>query len=436
MAVDAATLASQLAGYDVEPFETKYSNKISTAQSQLTAYSKIKTALKSLDDKIYDMTRSGESIGKSSASLSNDEFFDLTASSNVSNMNVDIFVEQLASGHQVVMDLDATKMTDTISAGGTFTITQNGEDKTLDLSDADKDSDGNVTLSEFVDAFNSSIEGVSASVIRTDGQMKVMFTSDETGEDSQFTLSASSDSGLSETATSASDKPIKSAQDAIIWLGEQGSGTKLVNDSNTYENVISGLTIDLKKANDPSDSSVNAVVEPDSSATLEAMQALVDSFNDAISTIDTYTKRTTESTGVLATDSSMRSVSNSLKNILRGEYGGVRLFELGIEFNRDGKLEIDSTKFKDNIDKVDLNEVFMGDTGVFEQMEDTLDRYTAYSGGIIDSKRDTLNSNIDNYNDQLDRLDDRYNKLYSKYLAEFNSLNNLQSQLDSLTNLF
>lgn len=436
MAVDAATLASQLAGYDVEPFETKYSNKISTAQSQLTAYSKIKTALKSLDDKIYDMTRSGESIGKSSATLSNDEFFDLTASSNVSNMNVDIFVEQLASAHQVVMDLDATEMTDTISAGGTFTITQNGEDKTLDLSDADKDSDGNVTLSEFVDAFNSSIEGISASVIRTDGQMKVMFTSDETGEDSQFTLSASSDSGLSETATSASDKPIKSAQDAIIWLGEQGSGTKLVNDSNTYENVISGLTIDLKKANDPSDSSVNAVVEPDSSATLEAMQALVDSFNDAISTIDTYTKRTTESTGVLATDSSMRSVSNSLKNILRGEYGGVRLFELGIEFNRDGKLEIDSTKFKDNIDKVDLNEVFMGDSGVFEQMEDTLDRYTAYSGGIIDSKRDTLNSNIDNYNDQLDRLDDRYNKLYSKYLAEFNSLNNLQSQLDSLTNLF
>lgn len=438
MAIDSASIASQLAGFDVQPFETKYQNKITTAQSQLSAYAKIKTSLESLDDKIYDLNKVGESIGKSSTSLSNDEFFDLTASSGISNMNMDIFVEQLATSHQVVMDVPATTMDEDIATGGTFDITVNGETTTLDLTQADIDGSGAVSMSEFVDHFNANSENVSVSVLRTNGEMKLMFTSLETGADNSFQISASSGSGLESQAVAANANPIKQGQDAIIWLGSEGTGTKLVNSSNQFENVIQDITINLKKSQQSGDDSINAVVASDSDATLESLKELVSLFNDSLSTVSKYTGTGSEgeSRGVLSSDYSMRSLDTQFKNILRGDFGGVRLFEIGIEFDRDGKLKIDEDKFEDNIEKVDLDKVFKAEGGVFERLTDTLDQYTDFSTGIIQTKRDSLNSNIDNYNNNLTKLDERYERLYNQYLAQFNVVNEMESKLNSLSSLF
>lgn len=438
MAIDSASIASQLAGFDVQPFETKYQNKITTAQSQLSAYAKIKASLESLDDKIYDLNKVGESIGKSSTSLSNDEFFDLTASSGISNMNMDIFVEQLATSHQVVMDVPATTMDEDIATGGTFDITVNGETTTLDLTQADIDGSGAVSMSEFVDHFNANSENVSVSVLRTNGEMKLMFTSLETGADNSFQISASSGSGLESQAVAANANPIKQGQDAIIWLGSEGTGTKLVNSSNQFENVIQDITINLKKSQQSGDDSINAVVASDSDATLESLKELVSLFNDSLSTVSKYTGTGSEgeSRGVLSSDYSMRSLDTQFKNILRGDFGGVRLFEIGIEFDRDGKLKIDEDKFEDNIEKVDLDKVFKAEGGVFERLTDTLDQYTDFSTGIIQTKRDSLNSNIDNYNNNLTKLDERYERLYNQYLAQFNVVNEMESKLNSLSSLF
>lgn len=438
MAIDSASIASQLAGFDVQPFETKYQNKITTAQSQLSAYAKIKASLESLDDKIYDLNKVGESIGKSSTSLSNDEFFDLTASSGISNMNMDIFVEQLATSHQVVMDVPATTMDEDIATGGTFDITVNGETTTLDLTQADIDGSGAVSMSEFVDHFNANSENVSVSVLRTNGEMKLMFTSLETGADNSFQISASSGSGLESLAVAANATPIKQGQDAIIWLGSEGTGTKLVNSSNQFENVIQDITINLKKSQQSGDDSINAVVASDSDATLESLKELVSLFNDSLSTVSKYTGMGSEneSRGILSSDYSMRSLGTQFKNILRGDFGGVRLFEIGIEFDRDGKLEIDEDKFEDNIEKVDLDKVFKAEGGVFERLTDTLDQYTDFSTGIIQTKRDSLNSNIDNYNNNLTKLDERYERLYNQYLAQFNVVNEMESKLNSLSSLF
>lgn len=438
MAIDSASIASQLAGFDVQPFEAKYQNKITTAQSQLSAYAKIKASLESLDDKIYDLNKVGESIGKSSTSLSNDEFFDLTASSGISNMNMDIFVEQLATSHQVVMDVPATTMDEDIATGGTFDITVNGETTTLDLTQADIDGSGAVSMSEFVDHFNANSENVSVSVLRTNGEMKLMFTSLETGADNSFQISASSGSGLESLAVAANANPIKQGQDAIIWLGSEGTGTKLVNSSNQFENVIQDITINLKKSQQSGDDSINAVVASDSDATLESLKELVSLFNDSLSTVSKYTGMGSEneSRGILSSDYSMRSLGTQFKNILRGDFGGVRLFEIGIEFDRDGKLKIDEDKFEDNIEKVDLDKVFKAEGGVFERLTDTLDQYTDFSTGIIQTKRDSLNSNIDNYNNNLTKLDERYERLYNQYLAQFNVVNEMESKLNSLSSLF
>ncbi|MGO1191741.1 flagellar filament capping protein FliD [Vibrio casei] len=440
MNIDAAAMASQLATYDVKPFESSYSAKIKTANSQISAYDKIKASLDSLDKKIYEFTkRGGDTIGKSSAEMSNDEFFDLTVSGNVTNLNLDLFVEQTASSHQLIMDTTAEKATDTFATNGTFSIDVNGTNVDLDLSLADTDGTGDVSLVEFTQYFNKEMgDQVTSSIVRTDGELKVMFSAVETGTDHTFNIAASADTGLADQALSATENPIKVAKDAIVWLGEQGTGAKLTSQSNKFENIVDGVTVNLKKPQEVDDSSVAVSIAPDEDSTLKAINEFVTSYNEVLSLISDYTAigNLEEGRGVLASDSSIKGLSSELKNIIRSEHGGVRLYELGISLDRSGTLKVDSTDFKENIKNVDIDAVFKGDDGLFSKLEDSLDKYTDFSTGIIKRKKEDLNSNVQEYNDQLTRLDDRYNTLYDRYLAQFTQLNSLQSSMDSVLNLF
>ncbi|HBV76807.1 MULTISPECIES: flagellar filament capping protein FliD [Vibrio] len=440
MNIDAAAMASQLATYDVQPFENSYGTKIKTANSQISAYDKIKASLDSLDKKIYEFTkRGGDTIGKSSAETTTDEFFDLTVSGNVTNLNLDLFVEQTASSHQLIMDTTAEKVTDTFATNGTFSIDVNGTNVDLDLSLADTDGTGDVSLVEFTQYFNKEMgDQVTSSIVRTDGELKVMFSAVETGTDHTFNIAASADTGLASQALSATENPIKVAKDAIVWLGEQGTGAKLTSQSNKFENIVDGVTVNLKKPQAVDDSSVGVSIAPDEDATLKALNEFVTSYNEVLSLISDYTAigSADEGRGVLASDSSIKGLSSELKNIIRSEHGGVRLYELGISLDRSGELKVDATDFKENIKNVDIDEVFKGDDGLFSKLEDSLDKYTDFSTGIIKRKKEDLNDNVQEYNDQLARLDDRYNSLYDRYLAQFTQLNSLQSSMDSVLNLF
>ena len=376
---------------------------------------------------------------KARAEMSNDEFFDLTVSGNVTNLNLDLFVEQTASSHQLIMDTTAEKATDTFATNGTFSIDVNGTNVDLDLSLADTDGTGDVSLVEFTQYFNKEMgDQVTSSIVRTDGELKVMFSAVETGTDHTFNIAASADTGLVDQALSATENPIKVAKDAIVWLGEQGTGAKLTSQSNKFENIVDGVTVNLKKPQEVDDSSVAVSIAPDEDSTLKAINEFVTSYNEVLSLISDYTAigNLEEGRGVLASDSSIKGLSSELKNIIRSEHGGVRLYELGISLDRSGTLKVDSTDFKENIKNVDIDAVFKGDDGLFSKLEDSLDKYTDFSTGIIKRKKEDLNSNVQEYNDQLTRLDDRYNTLYDRYLAQFTQLNSLQSSMDSVLNLF
>ncbi|GMQ45807.1 flagellar filament capping protein FliD [Vibrio sp. 10N] len=438
MNVDAVQLASNFASLDVQPFELRYSQKLSTISSQTSAINQIKSALQKLDDQVYEFTKAGATLMQS-AITTNEDYLSVTADSGVSGLDLDIFVHQLAQNHQMMVDVSSTDPSDVMASDGSFTVTntQSGDAQSINIMDADSDASGDVTYTEFVTYFNSQFEdSMQAVIVKSQGAMKVLFSAVSDGEENNFSLSsdATSDWGATDVAAAS---VVQSGQDAQISIGGE-TGALFTNNSNTFEDLVSGVDVTLKKANASGDTATSVQISDDVSATLDSLQSFVDAYNSAVSEITKLTQSGGESDarGVLASDSTVRNIKNQLASVIREDYSGVRLYEVGLELDRNGKLSLDRDKFEEAAKTQDMETLFTGDAGVFQAFDTTLETYLDFSNGSLSRRIDTLNSEKSRINDALSALDARYETYYNRYLSQFTQLNALSSQLQSVSGLF
>ncbi len=441
MTIDAASMADQMAYYDTYSSYNRYETRLALLQSQSSMVSKVDNSLDALDNILYKFTKPSGSFAQSATTLSSEDYFSVSAAGYAKNINMDIFVEQTATAHQVAMNTTGSETSDEFSSStGTFTIEVGGETYTLDVADA-AGSDGTTTYQEFVNYFNTEMDGlVTASLVRSGGEMKLLFSSAETGEENNFTISASGSDYDAEVAT-ANDNPIKEGRDAIIWLGDYGSGVQLTNSSNTFEDLVNGVDITINKANKVGDDSTNLKIGPDDSATIEALNEFITAFNSTLDVLNTATRSGSgeddgEERGVLASDGTIRGIETKLKSLIRSSYEGVSLFEIGLSLNKDGELELDEDKFKDAAENYDLEAIFNGENGLFKTMESTIEVYADYNTGSLQQKKDRLAQDQQRVNDQLDQLDAKYDMYYKRYLKQYTTLNSIMYSMDSISGLF
>ena len=438
MNVDAVQLASNFASLDVQPFELRYNQKLSNITSQTSAISMVKTALKQLDDKIYEFTKAGAGLTQTSTTTSSDEYVSLSVSSGVNDINLDVFVKQTAENHQIVLDAKSIDPSDVMATAGSISVTQNGVVTDIDIMDADTDVSGDVTYSEFITYFNGQFDdSIQATLVKSQGAMKVLFSSEYEGADSAFTVTADVASGWDNDMALASANPLKMAQDAILAIGGE-NGTELTSTTNQFESIIEGVDLTIIKANSLGDAATNLDIGDDISSTMDALKGFVDSYNSAVSKITNLTTSGGEDEvrGILASDSTVRNISYQLGSLIRADYGGTRLFELGLEIDRDGKLSLDRSVFEQAAETLDIEAVFTGDDGVFANFTSKLDSYIDFSSGSLDRRIDILDEEKSRINDALVTLDNRYETYYNRYLSQFTQLNALGSELNSVSGLF
>ncbi len=440
MNIDAASMAEQLAYYEVYAAQTRNQERLTLLQSQSSMITKIDSALDSLDNIIYKFTKPSGSFEQSSVSLSSEDYFSVNAAGYAKNINMDIFVEQKATSHQVAVNTSGTEPTDAFVSTGTMDIEFQGETYTINVADADSSGDGTVTYQEFVNYFNQEMDGmVNATLVRSGGEMKLLFSSEETGAENLFSITANTgDAEIDQNISDGNTSPIKSGQDAIIWLGDQGSGVQLTNASNTFENIVPGVDITLTQANEVGSASTNFTIGPDSDETISVLNEFITAYNEVISVLDTATRSGSDSEerGVLASDGSIRGIESKLNGLIRGSYYGVSMFELGLSLDKEGKLELDSDKFKEAQELYDLETIFCGDEGLFKTMETTIEQYADYTSGSLNRQKERISAQQDRVNDNLDRLDAKYDMYYKRYLAQYTQLNTIMNSMDSISSLF
>ncbi|ADP98133.1 flagellar filament capping protein FliD [Marinobacter adhaerens] len=349
-------LVDQLVAAERAPTEERLTQKTEQTQSLISAYGKLRSAITELRLPMRQLS-APDNLKAFSASSSNEEISVSVDSTKASRGTYSVEVTSLAgaqalASRDVFADRDATSV-------GQGRLTLNVGDKTTSIT-IDSSND---TLQGLANAINDSDAGVSAGVIDTGDGFQLVLSADETGTANAVSIAVADDSvgtgtdnqGLSRFAFNSgmdADSGLRetiAATDAVMEI----NGVEITRATNSFENVIDGLTFDLTATG----SSV-IKVQQDLGAVTDRVQGFVDKFNALQSTIDSLAGFNAEAgVGSLLTgDSTVRSIQNQLRQVLTRVVPGLEnsavrsLADVGITTNFEtGGLEFDRARFEEQL---------------------------------------------------------------------------------------
>jgi flagellar hook-associated protein 2 len=445
---DPITTATSLANAYVKGALDANDTAVTAATATATALTKLQSAMTAFESTLTSLTASTTMVAQN-ATLSDTTIGTATAKSSAAAGSYTFFVEQLATAGQISYG-GLTSVT--AANSGTLTINQNGSPAfSVDLSAADSDSDGTLTPKEIATAINMNEDNAgiaTASVVTINGTAQLVLTSGETGAAGAVTLDASgvTDSTLQTALTDSSNiKQIVTAQNAIVWLGDQTTGTSIEQASNTFTN-LSDVSITFKKAQSTGDTPVTVTVASDTATTIANAQSFVDAYNTLKTVIDdlTYTGDSTGSNpGVFAHDSGINALAGRMLTLIRDSSSGLSLANYGIIAARDGSLTLDSAKMTTalarnptGLDTLIGSNALTKSSGIAGALDTYLDLWSNSTDGQNKNRQASVTALQKTLTDKEARIKTQYNSAYDRYLAQFTKLQQVQAQMSQTTSLF
>ncbi len=421
-------MATQLAQYEIQGQLAKANRNEAAYKAQLSAVTSLDTALKGFKSAASGLKLAGNSMLVNSASFSQEGYASATVSTKAVAGSYDFFVQQLASKSQVALQ----GLQDGDLGSGSLTIGQAGGSFTIEL-------DSVTTLDELAAAINnaSDNEGVKATLVRSNGQVNLVLTSEKTGTDQAISLSASGNTAFEDAV--AARQELSVAKDAIVRLGGE-SGIELTSSSNTFDNVVDGVSLTFNKAHKSGDTPLTMEIGQDQKATKEKAQAFVSAFNTLMSSFDSLTASGGESggRGPLAGDASVRAIESMLNQVVRTSFGGVSLTEFGIVADRNGKLTIDNARFEKAVaaNPEGFEKLFTDKGNLLDTLDKNLAVYTSSAGGLLANRKDTLNSQLRRVDQQFDAIQKQYDSYYARYLRQYTGLMQTMAAMEQTYGMF
>jgi flagellar hook-associated protein 2 len=425
--IDPQSMASQMAAFDVQTLK----NQVKTQQAKLTAQQNalrsLKTNLNEFRTALNTLNKSDSGMLKTSASVSQDNFIKVTTTSDTRKGTYNVFVQQQATSHQIAFDGltdDAVKQ-----AQGSMTLAINGESVAIDMDKVEN-------LADLAKAINGSDKnpGATASLVRSNGQVRLMLSSDKTGEANNIVLS-----GEPDAMKGSSVKTISAAQDAIIFLGDPATGIEIKNNSNSFSNLIEGVTVDITQTQKSGDNPLRIDVGVDTSGTQSQLNTFVNAYNKLLSSLGTLTASgSSGDRGAFAGDAGVTSLRRELNEMLRTSFNGQDITQFGLSADKDGKLTLNTEKLNDQLktDPGKLNALFNGSDGLLRKMDKSLDRLLSVTNGDIKSREETNRRRENELSDRSDKINTRYDSAYNRYLQQFTRMQSVLQQMNNTASMF
>ena len=307
---------------------TALQNQQTSLNTQSAEITKISTDLSNLDNAVFALNDPLGILSSQVATSSNSAVVNATASSTATAGSHSIIVNSLATTSSYYTGA-LTTTTSTITAG-TFQV-QVGSNAAATVTV----NSTNNTLSQLAATINNQNIGVSASVIQDSNGYRLALVSTASGAPGDITVSGNT-TGLSFT------KAITGTNASLVV-----DGIPISSASNTVSNVISGVTLSLGSPSPATPVTVN--VSPDTTQATSAINNLVSAYNTVITEINSQFNVASDGSGggPLESDNSLRDVQAQLLGALSysvpGNSGIVNLASIGVNFNNDGTLSVDSS---------------------------------------------------------------------------------------------
>lgn len=450
---DPIPTAEKLATKSVAAQKAALAAQTTLANNTSSALGNLKSAISAFQLAMSAMT-SSKSVLSQAATFSNTAYGTATAGIKATPGSYAFFVEQLASASQTSYGGVSTVNVADGTGSLKVKIGDGVGDNTLDidLAAADKDGDGKLTPQEMAAAINGNSKNnarVTASIINIGNQAQLVLTSNLTGLENAVTLDANSVTNATlKTALSDTNniKNIVPPKDAIVWLGAQGSGTKITQASNTFTNVTD-VKMTFTKAMTAGENPVTVTVGTDSAGTIANVQAFVDAYNKLKGLMDGLASpgnpEKNIAAGIFAHDSGLNALRSSMGDALRLSVDGVSLVAYGITAQRDGSISLNTAKLTaklaDNpagLDKLFGNNSLSAPAGVLGGLDKVLGQWSNVTKGQITQRQAATDKLQKSLVKSSERLTNQYNTAYSRFLDQYSRLQVLQEQMTRNSDMF
>jgi len=433
--LDIAGIVSSLVAAEGQPVELRIGQNEAKAQSRLSAFGSLKSALSDFRDKL-DVMKSADKFLTRKAISANEDIFTAIAGTSALPAQYDLEIVQLAQSQK----LTSGAFVDADTAVGTGTLTIGLGAVTADIEVTAE----NNTLSGIRDAINASIDnpGISATIVNADSGSYIILTADKTGLANEITVTqVGGDGGLSTLeydpglGLNSLTESI-AAQDALVRI----DGLDIASSTNTIEGAIQGVTLDLFAGTQGSTEKIT--IENDESAARGLVEDFVESYNALVNTLDLVTDYNAESetAAPLLGDATARSIRDQIRRELSATVNDINapfgtLAEVGVETQLDGTLSINDSQLSGVLgeDFVKFGQLFSSTDGFATRLYDLSDGFLK-SDGIIETRSAGLQTQIDGLSDERDSLNERLASLETRLLRQFNALDSLLAQLNSTSN--
>jgi flagellar hook-associated protein 2 len=346
-------LVDKLVAAERAPADSRQARQTQQSEAMLSAYGKLRSAITELRLPMRQLS-SADNLKAFSATSSNEDIGVSVDSTKANRGSYSLDVTSLASA-QALASKDVFADRDSTAVGeGKLTIAVG--DKTADII---IDSSNN-SLQGLANAINDSGVGVSAGVIDTGNGFQLVLSADETGTANAASITATGNdgtaitdgSGLSRFAFNADMTDGAGLSESIVAADAQMdiNGVTVTRPSNSFENVIDGLSFDIK---DIGASTVK--VSQDVGAVTDRVQGFVHKFNALQGTIDSLAGFNSDAGvgNLLTGDSTVRALQGQLRQVLTGVVPGLEnanvrsLADVGISTDpKTGKLEFNRSEFE------------------------------------------------------------------------------------------
>lgn len=295
------------------------------------------------------------------------------------------------------------------------------------------------TLQQVSDAINAANAGVTASISNDGTKDHLVLTPSGANATSPVSLTGTGDYA---DLTGSTMGQLQAAQDAKLSI----DGVTVTSASNKVTNAISGVTLNLSKVTTASDN-FTLNVSNDTSGVISTANTFVSAYNTLAKAIASMTQQTPSTTlgeagssSPLASETSVQSMMSQLRSTLFGSVTGggtiSSLSDIGISFQKDGTLALDSTKITSAITDnfAGIANLFgatstknddgttTGANGILTNLQTLVTGFLSDSG-IIASKTKGLQASLKINTDRQSAINDRLSNLKDQYTNQFNNLN-------------
>jgi flagellar hook-associated protein 2 len=434
--IDVKALAQSLVDAEKTPKKERIDGKIAKSEAKITGYSAVKYALSTLKT-AFGKLNDASDFSSIKPSNTQPSAFGVTASTTAEAGSYSIEVLTTALAQRTASSNFADRAT-ALNGGTAFQLNLSigGVSKgAIDVT--------NATPAGMVSAINGAKLGVTAQLINTGSAYNVVVTG-ETGATQNFSLTSDDGTGQAIAAV-AFATPLQTATDASFKI----NGLAVTRSSNTVNDVIDGVTLDLYTA---TTGAARLDLNRDTAGIKDNVKGLVTAYNEFEDTLKILGDRASEVEefgGVLAGESLLQSVRSQVRAMITNNSTtpGTTIQaarDVGLSIDRFGKLTLDETKLdtalQDNFGEVST--MFSAGTnnqsiystvpaGLAGDAINSIEKMLL-STGLIDTQSKSATTQIAKYKEELTLLDERMEKLMTRYMSQFSVMESIVGNSNSL----